>query len=247
MRNKKKFYNIVLSTFIIFALTAINYSYGASAMSDALNGGAGSAGTGNNKNPTISSGSSSAMGQALNGGTVNNKEEVKPPEHTTGYKPPISNVDGIPDTSGGTDKVTEQNKQDREEAEKGNQKGEEAVKENQNKGNTSTGSNQKTKNISTIDGVIGAADDFISGAKTDNTIEQKGLQNTIDLIYNILLAIGMVVAVVAGIVLGIQFMTASTEGKAEVKEKLIPYVVGCVVIFGAFGIWKLVMVLIGTF
>ena len=105
----------------------------------------------------------------------------------------------------------------------------------------------KAKNIDTIDGVIGAADDFISGAKTDNTIEQKGLQNTIDLIYNILLAIGMVVAVVEGIVLGIQFMTASTEGKAEVKEKLIPYVVGCVVIFGAFGIWKLVMVLIGTF
>ena len=101
----------------------------------------------------------------------------------------------------------------------------------------------KAKDIDTIDGVIGAADDFISGAKTDNTIEQKGLQNTIDLIYNILLAIGMVVAVVAGIV----FMTASTEGKAEVKEKLIPYVVGCVVIFGAFGIWKLVMVLIGTF
>ena len=96
-----------------------------------------------------------------------------------------------------------------------------------------------------IDGVISGADNFINSADTNNTIEQGSLKSTIDLIYNILLAIGLIVAVTAGAVLGVQFMMASADGKAEVKEKLIPYTVGCTVIFGAFGIWKLVMLFIG--
>ena len=70
------------------------------------------------------------------------------------------------------------------------------------------------------------------------------MQKTIDLIYNIFLAVGLVVAVICGLILGIQFMMSSSEGQAEVKEKLVPFIVGCVVIFGAFGIWKLVMVLL---
>ena len=98
----------------------------------------------------------------------------------------------------------------------------------------------------TIDQVMGGAENFISGANTENTISQSSLKNTIDLICNILLALGIIVAVVAGAILGVQFMVASADGKAELKERLVPYVVGCVVIFGAFGIWKIVMILINT-
>lgn len=98
----------------------------------------------------------------------------------------------------------------------------------------------------TIDQVMGAAENSISGANTENTISQSSLKNTIDLIYNILLAVGIIVAVVAGAILGVQFMVASADGKAELKERLVPYVVGCVVIFGAFGIWKIVMIFINT-
>ena len=98
----------------------------------------------------------------------------------------------------------------------------------------------------TIDQVMGGAENFISGANTENTISQSSLKNTIDLIYNILLAVGIIVAVVAGAILGVQFMVASADGKAELKERLVPYVVGCVVIFGAFGIWKIVIIFIDT-
>lgn len=42
-----------------------------------------------------------------------------------------------------------------------------------------------------------------------------------------------------GTVIGIQFMVASAEDKAKVKEALIPYVIGCAVIFGAFTIWSM--------
>lgn len=42
-----------------------------------------------------------------------------------------------------------------------------------------------------------------------------------------------------GTIIGIQFMVASAEDKAKVKEALIPYVIGCAVIFGAFTIWSI--------
>lgn len=95
--------------------------------------------------------------------------------------------------------------------------------------------------------IIKGADDFISKANTENTITQSATQETIDLLYNAFLAIGLIATVIVGVILGIQFITASADGKAEVKEKLIPYTVGCVVIFGAFGIWKLVMILLQGF
>ena len=60
---------------------------------------------------------------------------------------------------------------------------------------------------------------FISGANTENTISQSSLKNTIDLIYNILLALGIIVAVVAGAILGVQFMVASADGKSRTKGK----------------------------
>ena len=36
-------------------------------------------------------------------------------------------------------------------------------------------------------------------------------------------------------------MLAGVDGKADVKKALIVYVVGCIAIFGAFGVWKLVI------
>ncbi len=51
----------------------------------------------------------------------------------------------------------------------------------------------------------------------------------------------MVVAVIVGLIIGIRFMTGGIEEKAKIKELLVPYVAGCIVIFGAFGIWSLVV------
>lgn len=72
-------------------------------------------------------------------------------------------------------------------------------------------------------------------SQTINTVE---LEKTSDDIYNTLLAIAIMVAIIVGMVLGIQFMAASADEKAKVKEALMPYVVGCIVVFGAFTIWK---------
>ena len=99
----------------------------------------------------------------------------------------------------------------------------------------------------TVDSVMDGAQDFLNkGTGGLSQIDETTLRSTSDFIYNLLLAIAMVVAVIIGIVIGIQFMTASIEEKAKVKESLMPYVVGCVVVFGAFGIWKLAVTILSN-
>lgn len=92
-----------------------------------------------------------------------------------------------------------------------------------------------------IGDIFTGADNFIQAGIDDEnpTIDDTNLENMSDLLYNTLLVIAIVVAVIVGLVIGIQFMTGSVAQKAKVKETLIPYIAGCIVIFGAFGIWKL--------
>ncbi len=94
-----------------------------------------------------------------------------------------------------------------------------------------------------IDGFVKEADDFIEGGakEGEDLIEKDGIKSISDVIYNTLLAIGLVVAVAVGIFLGIKIMASSIEEQAKYKQLLTPYLIGCVVIFGAFGIWKMVV------
>lgn len=89
-------------------------------------------------------------------------------------------------------------------------------------------------------------DDFIATGKSHaetekDTIDTDLVDEGSDLIFNAFLAAGTVVAVIVGAILGIQFMTAGIEKKVEVKQALFPYIISCVVMFGAFGIWKIVV------
>ena len=94
-----------------------------------------------------------------------------------------------------------------------------------------------------IGDVITQADNFVEEGESSTTTapDETKIKSLSDIIYNILLTIGIVVAVIVGAILGIQFIIASAEDKAKIKEALIPYVIGCVVVFGAFTIWKMVV------
>ena len=91
-----------------------------------------------------------------------------------------------------------------------------------------------------MDDTIQGAMDFVNKGQ-ETVIEQTKLQNVIKSLYNILLVVAMVVAVITGLIIAIKFMTSSVEGKAEVKKVLLPYLISCAVTFGAFGIWKLIV------
>lgn len=104
---------------------------------------------------------------------------------------------------------------------------------------------EELKVASTVDEVFGDADDFINQGETQlNTeggINENELTNTTNFLYNGLLAVGIVVAVAVGSVLGIKYMLGSVEEKAEYKQTLLAYLISCIVVFGAFGIWKVVI------
>lgn len=96
-----------------------------------------------------------------------------------------------------------------------------------------------------LDGVMKGAEDFLKdGSK--NPVKEEKLKETSNLLFNTLLGIALVVAVIVGMIIGIKFMVVSVDEKAKIKEQLIPYVVGCVVVFGAFGIWKLAITILSS-
>lgn len=96
-----------------------------------------------------------------------------------------------------------------------------------------------------LDDMIGDADKFLNSS-AEPAIKSSALQNFSNKFYNIFLTIGIVIAVIVGMVLGIKFMVGGAEEKANIKEVLVPYVVGCIVIFGAFAIWKLVVTILSN-
>lgn len=107
-------------------------------------------------------------------------------------------------------------------------------------------SDSDSSSTETIDGIITDGEKFIEkGNKI--TIEKEELQELSKMLYNVLITIAIAVAVVVGGIIGIKLMISSAEHKAEVKQYLLPYIIGCIAVFGAFGIWKLVVTIIENF
>ena len=110
-------------------------------------------------------------------------------------------------------------------------------------------------NASTWDNIIQQGDAFVDTGKekssekindNDETWEEKqpAIQEIHQQIYRILFVAAIIAAVIIGAILGIKFITESVEGQAKVKEMLLPYIAGCIVAFGSFGIWKLVITIL---
>lgn len=96
--------------------------------------------------------------------------------------------------------------------------------------------------------IFKSGDEFLNEGKksSGNVINGDQVEDEFNKIYNILFAIGVALSVIVGAILGIKFMVGSVEEQAKIKETLIPYVIGCVIIFGAFGIWKLLVTLLSS-
>lgn len=91
--------------------------------------------------------------------------------------------------------------------------------------------------------IIDRAKGFLnSGDQIDDEVfKHDETKKAIDEMYYSALAIGIVIAIFVGMVLGIKFITGGVSEKAKIKESLIPFAIGAIVIFGAFGIWRLVL------
>lgn len=89
-----------------------------------------------------------------------------------------------------------------------------------------------------MDDIISQGDGF-EAAGSGTVYDQQNLQSFSKSLYNILLAIGVAVSVIIGMTLGIKFTMAGVDEKADIKKQLFIYIAGCVIVFGAFAIWKL--------
>ena len=96
-----------------------------------------------------------------------------------------------------------------------------------------------------LDSTFSSADDFLNVGDKSVNIDSEQLETSSRFIYNALLAIGIITAVIAGMILSIKYMISAADEQANIKETLVPYIISCCVIFGAFTIWKLVIKILG--
>lgn len=100
-------------------------------------------------------------------------------------------------------------------------------------------------NAFTMDDIFSQGEQFLEEGENNNksspVLDETQLKNTVEQVYNILLTIGIGLSVLVGAALGIKYMISSVEEQAKIKETLIPYALGCFVVFGAFGIWKIII------
>lgn len=62
----------------------------------------------------------------------------------------------------------------------------------------------------------------------------------------ILWGIGIFIVLICGVILGIKYMFASLEERANIKESMKPYIIGAVIILGALSIWKFLVEFLET-
>ena len=72
--------------------------------------------------------------------------------------------------------------------------------------------------------------------KQDQSGAGNAAQNIIGMIINIAQIIGVGVDIIMLVVLAIQYISASPDGKAEIKKNATIYIVGAVILFAASGI-----------
>ena len=94
-----------------------------------------------------------------------------------------------------------------------------------------------------MDDIIKKGKDFINppSGSTVVTVEERKIYDLSKTISSILQVVSIAAALIMSMILGIKYMTGTVEDQANVKETLIPYIIGCFVAFGAFSIWKLLV------
>ena len=73
----------------------------------------------------------------------------------------------------------------------------------------------------------------VLGNLSGNTTAASSLEDTIRNVIGIVQVICYGAAIIMLVILGVQFITASPEGKAQIKKSAIQYVIGAIIVFAA--------------
>ena len=91
------------------------------------------------------------------------------------------------------------------------------------------------------------AKDFLSEGANQSNISTTNIAKEFSGLGQILTMIGAGVMVAVTTYMGIKYLTAGPEAQAKLKTQLIGIVVSGVVIFGAYGIWSMVIKIASQF
>ena len=86
-----------------------------------------------------------------------------------------------------------------------------------------------------------SAQNFIKRGEDTEQISSEEAQKGLLGLGGILMSIGILVALVTGLILGVKYMISGADTKANLKQVLIWWVVGVVVVLGAIGIFNIVV------
>ena len=98
-------------------------------------------------------------------------------------------------------------------------------------------------NAMSFDSIFGGAQDFIQQGSSSSAqgINEGELKTISDTVSGVLLTIAVAVTAISITAMGITFAIQTVEDKAKVKEAMVPWLIGVLISFGAYGIWKFVM------
>lgn len=68
---------------------------------------------------------------------------------------------------------------------------------------------------------------------TGTPVKDDGVKSFGNIMITVLTTIGSILSVVVLIIIGIKYMIGSVEERASYKKSLMPYVIGCILIFSA--------------
>lgn len=101
-------------------------------------------------------------------------------------------------------------------------------------------STSKTESVH-ITSMFGSAQNFIKRGEDTEQISSEEAQKGLLGLGGILMSIGILVALVTGLILGVKYMISGADTKANLKQVLIWWVVGVIVVLGAIGIFNIVV------
>ena len=100
---------------------------------------------------------------------------------------------------------------------------------------------------SLLDQMQNDADTFLNNGASQSNIKYENIAKEFSGLGQILTMIGAGVMVAVTTYMGIKYLTAGPEAQAKLKTQLIGVVVSGIVIFGAYGIWSMVIKIASQF
>ena len=96
--------------------------------------------------------------------------------------------------------------------------------------------------VASIAGTVLAVDPntVLNGLNGNGNVQTNDLTKVGNNIVTIIQVVGIVIAVIVLLVIGIKYMMGSASEKAEYKKTMIPYIVGAVLIFAGTSIVKVI-------